>query len=166
MTKTTGILIIAALLGVATASYSHSFSTSFLSLQQDNLVKYQLSLHDFSALNQSWLVGRSIKRDTFASNRKNINAFLQRTLTFKGQSSDCPVTLSQANTFATTTLAQQRYVVITLKTDCALRHLKHVSVKGLWEELPGHKVIIESTLPELNEQPVVLDINQQSHRYP
>ena len=138
----------------------HSFSTSFLNIDRDGLVKYQLSFHDLAALNADWIAQDKISKQLLNAHLNKLEQFLNQTVTL----TQCRLTLTQAKPWVAVTYAKEQYLVLQAVSDCD-QTLTSVTVNNVWTEFPDHRVIVESPLLDANSNTVVLDTDKRTARF-
>lgn len=135
----------------------HSFSTSFLTISGDGGVKYQLSFHDFAALNANWIKEGKISKQLLNSELGKLERFLNQTVSFN----QCYLALKQKEPWATVTYAKERYILLQAITDC-VQPLTSVTVNNVWAEFPDHRVVVESSLKDSDGEAIVLDSDKRT----
>lgn len=135
----------------------HSFSTSFLNIDRDGLLKYQISFHDLVALNDDWIDEGKISKQLLNGKLNKLEQFLNQTVSLN----QCHLVLTHNNPWVTVTYAKEQYLVLQAEPDCD-QPLTSVTVYNVWTEFPDHRVIVESSLLDTSSNPTVIDIEQRT----
>ncbi|RTE86586.1 MULTISPECIES: hypothetical protein [Gammaproteobacteria] len=139
------LTIMSVFLAFISRGYGHSFSTSFLTVQEQGVVKYQVSFHDLAALNPSWLEGKPIDATLLNNHLEDIESFIQRVVVVNN--SNCDLKLAESSPWSATTHANQSYIVIEAQAQCNATDIDDIEVHEVWNEFPDHRVITQITLP-------------------
>lgn len=150
------LLLLISLVFIGSAS-AHSFSTSFLNIDRDGAIKYQLSFHDLAALNADWIDDGKISKQLLNRKLNKLEQFLNKTVSLN----QCYLELTHNNPWVTVTYAKEQYLVLHAEPECD-QPITSVTINNVWTEFPDHRVIIESQLLEANSNSIVLDIEQRT----
>lgn len=136
---------------------AHSFSTSFLTVERLQRINYQISFHDLAVLNSDWIQEGQISRTLLNNHLDNLANFLNRTVTL----SRCEWVLHNQRPWSTATQAKQQYLVLHAQTNCE-RPIESVTINGVWDEFPDHRVVVEQQGESASAKPRVLDSDNRT----